>query len=115
MHILKPNTMNPDYTPLYIATTFAYGASRKYKQVSNAKVRMYYTSKKDSSTTYTTIPMLTSTKIMTSVIGGCVGIFAWPLYLYKDVSEVEMAYKYPLTNTQICTEQPYTVIDYILS
>lgn len=77
--------------PQYILTTFAYGATRRCMHLKGAKVCVY----DPSSSSYKTVPMLTSTKVMTAAAAGCVATFAWPLYVYWDVRSLELSAKHP--------------------
>lgn len=71
---------------VYGAVTTTYGLVRQTYNMKSATTEFY---DKDTNK-YTKIPVLLTSKIMISTLGGCMSFYIWPYYLHNDLNRIEI-------------------------
>jgi hypothetical protein len=78
--------MNITYTK-FLAGCYIYGGIRTFNKLSNASVTDYH--RKDSVIIKTKRPMLITERVGGSVLGALLSPLMIPLFIYKDVCDIE--------------------------
>lgn len=88
----------------YMAVTFAYGGFRKSQHMKHATT-IHYDRKRDQNIK---VPVLTCDKLLVTTLCAFASVYAWPVFLYNDLKDLEISsnkcldptwYRYKATNT----------------
>ena len=98
---------------IYIAISATLGAVRKALIVKDAKISSYDYNKHD----YVETPMLTSDKIMCTIIGGMCGTVWGPVWLWNIIQKAEVASKGydPKLYFPVIEHKHKSVFDYMMA